>query len=377
DEAWKLARAVIFDYQKQLQAAGVGASLRAQMVNDSILLLDRLGQETIPAGYKLEVARAYVEMAMATGVRAAGNVGDQSRGRRALAKAESLLREYLKDHPGHREASRRLADVLVLTSDLGQVKFWKEASSILARLEREDANDRDTLWSLGNLHFWMAAAERTREAKVIQFEKSLDYFDRARKLDPTNLERLSAVSLLHKQLGNEYTYLQDVEKTCFHGAEAVRLDEIRLKERPDSVRVHMDLNTSQGILADCARFRGGDTAFLSAYRPVLEGRRRLFQKDPSNTHYRNRLATALVRGANALRAAGQLHDALAMIEEGMRLGDEIMREDLLWQRAATHRQLGSTAEACATFDTLRSLSLKQLERWKKTAEALNKLCPSR
>jgi tetratricopeptide (TPR) repeat protein len=264
-----------------------------------------------------------------------------------------------------------------LEADLGKAGLKAEARRILLQLEAENSQDPELMWSLGNLHFWVAAAQVTHEEKAREFEKSLEYFERLRKMEPGNLARWTSVSLLHKQLGNEYTYLERADKVCVHGEAAVRMDEARLKADPESVRVQMDLNTSQGIVAGCARMRDGNRAFLKAYAAVLEGRRRLLTRDPANSWYQSRLASALARQAHILVTEGAAAEALPMVEEGLRLKETDVHEELQWTHAWVLEKLGRWEEACAAFTAVRSSRSEVAGRFQGTARLLHERCGER
>lgn len=348
-DAWDLSHRVIFEYQKQLAGVGIASELRARMVRDSISLLDKLNTPDVPPAFRLDLARSYQELAQATGVKAASNVGDKAQARKALENAEALLRGLLARDRTNRTVLRNLANVLTLETDTGKPEAGAEALRILNALLEAKPDDRDVLWSLGNFHFWVSGRIPRGEAQTREYELSLRYFRKLLELEPDSLDRMQSASLLHKQLSTAYYAAQDADRTCAHAAESLRLDKLRLDREPASVRVQLDFNSSQGSWADCTYLREGNAGFVRAYEPVIETRRALYRSDPKNALYRDRMAMGLYRLGHFYMVLSEAAKALALFDEALALDSRTARADLLFGRASALSRLGRSELACRSI----------------------------
>jgi tetratricopeptide (TPR) repeat protein len=262
-----LANTFVFDVHDRIERLPGSTEARQAIVRTALTYLEGLRADAgSDDGLARELAQAYIKVANVQGNPLQSNLGDTAGALTNLARAEALLTPLAGR--GDRVARRELASVAYHVATIRQAGgdvaaatgAFSRATDIGEGLIAEAADDRQALWSLGEVHAARARAANTRRdypAVTRHSERAMQLAQRLVELDPANAEYQSALSTAHTAMGAGQLAVGSIERAAEAFRAAIAIRERLVDTAPGDGELRRSLMIAYGNLGDVLGFRTG------------------------------------------------------------------------------------------------------------------------
>ena len=263
------------------------------------------------------------------------------------------------------KAMRQIGEVRMAQGQLNQaIEAFRRSLSDAELLTRNDPDNNDARFLLGQAQFWIAYVYRERGDldRTLQYLQA--YRDTSKKLvqrEPQNEIWLQELGYAYTNLGTVFYSRGDAAKALeqLQGAQAIA--EALLVRSPDDLTLSFDLAEATSWVGSALSASGDLAGALEQFREEVAIKNRLIKADSRNTQWKRRLSLARRRVGEILEAQGKMEEALSSFRAGLEISAKLVSLDPSnknWQRdnallhAATGRiQLatGSVQQGLASF----------------------------
>ncbi len=306
----KLANAVVFDYQDQIEKLPGSTPVREKMIKDAIEYLDNLSAENLSdSTLKRELASAYEKIGDVQGNPYFANLGD-TEGALASYRKALVIRESLNnENPSDRETKRELGSAYKNIGDI----FWGKG-------ENEDA--------------------------MSNYKKALTIFEELITSDPTNLNYLSTLNSaqngighVHEQTGDYKSALESYKKTLVNSENLLNQEPTNKIYRRDVAVAYLKVGDAQASLNDYQ-------SSLESYKKSIEIFSVFATADKNDAVAIRELALAYTRIATAYSKVGQDEKAIEFHQKTIELQKQVATADpdnvqIKFDIATSYYNLGS------------------------------------
>ncbi len=333
----QLAHSVVFELDDAILDLPGSSHARELLISRGLQYLNGLANNrTKDPGLTFELAQAYMKIAAAQGDLQQANVGDQAGAFASYNKARSLLLTLRSRQPENREVELSLARVdeniasLAPRTGNGNADDLRRESVSLFQDVAGAGIGSANLKDLALAHFYLALA-KTDEGKyqdaLALWERALTDYQGLAAHDKNQIEDERNIGLVEKHIASVYFAMGNYARSLDYDRKSVALDEKRLAQQPQNPTSHMDLSFDLVELGWCLhelqQNQDADVAFARA----IQLRRQVAAEDPNDFHARSELESVLRIAGVAKCQAGDLSDAIQLIQEAAASGTALHRHD--------------------------------------------------
>lgn len=375
-----LAKAVMFDYQDDLERLPGATAIRARIARDAVQYLDRISEETgASEDLRRRTALAYRKVGEVQGYGRVANLGDVTGAVGNLSKSEAILGVLAGRHPADpglrldlaitqerlantlslsgrntmalAAAERSIATLDGLTSADAwreRAAAWREYSTVAGRqgqgkraieaarravdcLSRIGPGHReDRAWAYERLAQALASGERLNEEALAAGRSALDlYGQNGEDCGARDLACRTAWLAALEQFARLYVYAGRLPEAVAISARIEREAAELAARDPNDRLVLRALHSAQHAQGHSYQSLGRTADSLRKFEQAVETAGRIAGSDPQNIegtcliiHSRAKLGEMLVQ------RTGRVADAEAQLREAMRLSSQIRSDSL-------------------------------------------------
>jgi tetratricopeptide (TPR) repeat protein/tRNA A-37 threonylcarbamoyl transferase component Bud32 len=343
-----LARSVVFDYHAAIKDLPGATPVRARLVRDALLYLDRLASESDDdPSLQRELASAYEHVGDVQGGSMGPNLGDTRGAIASYRNAIQLRESSLLGDRGSFDETRELAltvNKLGLlsweTGDMdGALGHIRRAISLLETLSGTHPTNPDVRRQMARCHdhIGMILQEQGKTTEALdRYRVALAMFEDLSAQDPANPELRRALSTTNEHIGTTLLLTGDLATALERNRRALEIRSALAAEFPtnaDLQRIVLVSYYNEGeILAKMGRFREA----LDKYQLNLVATERWAAADPDNELYRGDIAFGLIRIGDMRTALGDNRQALISYRRSrvLRAADVEKDPANLWKRTS-------------------------------------------
>lgn len=343
-----LSNSVLFEIHDAIQGLPGSTQARELVVSRALQFLDKLAADSgTDLDLQEEIAAGYTRLGDVQGFSGRSNLGKQAAAQVSYLKALGLREAIAAARPNDLEAQRNLGNALDLLGnslqEQGEQKrskdYFDRAHAIRERLGSLYPDD------LARSYFSRAQSEVTAgafEAGLMNHRKALALWEEVAPTKPGALRR--SRSIAHKRIGGILVRLNRLDEAQGEYEASLRLDQLRLEEKPSDVEVKLDMSFAYSDLALIWMRREALAKALQLAQQCETLRAEVYAADPQNERARGALASAYARVANIQWRKGDRAASLASYEKALPM-----------RRAAVAANPGRVSERAALADVLGEL----------------------
>lgn len=333
----QLAHSVVFELDDAILDLPGSSHARELLISRGLQYLNGLASSrNKDPGLTFELAQAYMKIAAAQGDLQEANVGDESGAFASYSKARQLLVGLRAREPENRQVELSLArvdaDIASLAPRTGHGNaddLRQESVKLFQDIARSDSGP-SRLKDLALAHFYLALA-KTDEAKYNDalplWQQAFSDYQGLAAQNKNAAEDERNIGLVEKHIASVYFSLGDYPHSLEYDRKAVALDEKRVRERPQNPTANMDLSFDLVELGWCLHALQHNQDADAAFARAIQLRRQVAAEDPNDFHARSELESALRITGMAKCQAGNVADAIPLLEEAVSTGAALHLHD--------------------------------------------------
>jgi non-specific serine/threonine protein kinase/serine/threonine-protein kinase len=333
----QLAHSVVFELDDAILDLPGSSHARELLISRGLQYLNGLASNrSKDPGLTFELAQAYMKIAAAQGDLQQANVGDEAGAFASYSKARQLLVGLRAREPENSEVEVSLARVdadlasLAPRTGHGNGADWRSQSVALFQdIARADTGS-GKLKNLALAHFYLALA-KTDEGKYNDalplWQQAFSDYRRLAAGDKNTAEDERNIGLVEKHIASVYFALGDYPHSLEYDRQAVAVDEKRVEQQPQNPTARMDLSFDLVELGWCQHALQQDRDADAAFARAIQLRRQVAAEDPNDFHARSELESVLRIAGMADCQAGQVAQAIPLLEEAEATGTALHRRD--------------------------------------------------
>jgi len=332
----QLANSLLFELHDAIQDLPGATAARALIIQRSVKYLDRISAAAPGnSALQLEAAEGYMRLGDVQGKPGNANLGKYAAARESYQKAVALLQQPVRDPAIDRRRSRLLARALIR---VGGYPETLQALQILEALRKADAHDSTTLTDLATGNGAMSDLLRQKRELQQALEFRLMEWTLRKQIldaDARNLTSTRNFALSSKRMGGLLWAMNRGPEGMDYYRMALRLEEQWAALDPASADARTAISYSH---SDIGFLLAGDQKFAEAlahYRKTVSIREELAALDPNNARATLGLASAYWRTAGVSISAGNIQNALELLNKAIKTLSQAKNPDPSSNRSRT------------------------------------------
>ncbi len=338
EQVRKLANAMIFDYQDEIERLPGTTPIRQRMVSDAIVYLDNLAVESSGDKSLLgELASAYAKIGDIQGNPFFANLGDMDGAFVSYNKALAIREDLLTGDPGNKKLKLELSLSLGSIGDLHWAKGdypnalekYRRALTITELLANEDPSDTRHKYALAHRHYYVGQTLRKMgdpAGALDSFGRSLEINRALLEAEPDNSDYRHAVAVSFLKTGDVYYDKADLQTALSHHQKASEVLEPLLKDGSDVTskrELALFLNRIAVDKRGLGDFNGAVDSDLKAIAVQYE----IARLDPKNEQSRLDLASYQQSLAETYIKLGQIPDAAELFAKAFAVYEDSLKRN--------------------------------------------------
>ena len=327
DETRAIANSLLFEAFDEVSLVPGSAKARELLAVTGMRYLDALAADAdAPLDVRLEAGRGFTRLGLVTGGEGSGMQAKVGDGNKLYGRAGKILAALHAEHPDSAEVRLAYAELLVNQSVLDAVSNGEyERASIRANRARQLLHPLAT----DDAHAMVTRiralqAEAESYSWQNEYTKALPLHEQAEHLAislPSGLGKdfdIRAARAANLRAAAEaYSVLGQQDKALESTAQAIRLNEELLKERPGDPMVTRRLATSNWYHALLLREDHQDAAARRFAEEAVRNARILYERDPADPGSARLYAVLRSLQAQILTDIGQYRQSIAVSDEAL------------------------------------------------------------
>jgi tetratricopeptide (TPR) repeat protein len=325
----QFSRALLFDVHDALRPVAGATAARRLLLDRGLRFLDGLSADAgDDVGLQLELSEGYRRLGLVQGSPAVDNLGDRTAALASFDKAATLAEQAIRRDPTAVQpliaAAEAYAELAAAPDAARAAAAERRHVALLDTLERQHPADVEARAAVAAGHTAAGvrcAGRRDFACAQRHYVASARIFD---ALPPeVRAARTRLISLTLKRLGAVEMVTGALDDSERHYRAALALEEAEMQKDPADSRWPFETSFTLTDLGVLRRRRGHGEDAVPLWTRALEIRRRALAVDPGNARMIAGVASVVNRLAGADHDAGRYPEAIARLEEVLRLREQL------------------------------------------------------
>jgi eukaryotic-like serine/threonine-protein kinase len=418
----QMTNSLLFEFHDAIEDLSGATPARKMIIDRALPFLDNLAQEAADDdSLQNELAESYRKLGEIQGHPAFPNLGDVSGGIESFRKSIKIGKELVRRNPTNRKYRFNLAGYYDMLGDMfgiatydtpNALENYQKALHLREELRQTKADDTDVLQGLSLSYERIGNIKATTgdlDSAIEYYQESLTASEQFQALEPTNNKIKRYIYLSYSEIGlalhhqgkyraaleqyeksraliteqmniepsnndlsrmsgiiddasaNSYIELGEIEAATAFSNNALAIREKLFAADPTNIQIYGDLTVSLDTEGDL-RVRAGDPAgALKLLRRSLKMREAALEQDPTMTLAKRYIAVSRNKIAAALRAQNDLREALAQLNQALKINRELSLNDST--NLELRRELAASLQGAGEILTLIAVKERSKDKW--------------
>ncbi|MBP6002588.1 MAG: serine/threonine protein kinase [Pyrinomonadaceae bacterium] len=338
EQVRKLANAMIFDYQDEIERLPGTTPIRQKMVSDAIIYLDNLAAESGgDASLRGELASAYDKIGDIQGNPFYANLGDMDGALASYNKALAIREDLLAGDPGNKNLKFNLSLSLGSIGDLHWAKGeypsalekYRRALEMAESVANDNPSDAANKYALAHRHYSIGQTLRKMgdlAGALDSFGRSLEFNKVLLEGEPGNVDYRHAVAVAYLKTGDVYFDSADLKSALDHHQKATEVLGPLLEDDSDATSKR-ELTLFLNRIAIDKRGLGDINGAVEADLRAIAVQSELTRLDPKNEQSRLDLATYQQSLAESYATLGKRIEAFELFTKAIAVYEDALKKN--------------------------------------------------